>query len=1418
MPIKRAKKIIKMIEAYLAAGILVAAVLYLLNYMVNNTYTHNLTKAILQDYINENLNIDLDYESINLSVIPLSIEFSAVKIRLKNAKEQPALFKMSHANIRVSWIDLALKEKKIQKISITDADIFFSNQINYGNIFKENTTPAVSKNKNNKDLFSWYKIKKGKLIPFLPIDEITLNQVSFFGLFTGPQKDSKELSLNDLNLHIHKIDRHTIHLAYDLEHLFYKENSEPIVSDWMLKGKILWDSGTIVDSSLDLKGQDISLNGQLNSLLSYTQKEGITDYGFKLKAKGHSDLSYLGKFLKIPKTHGYTEIDSEINYHSKEDKNNPLLIKAKAKFKDSIINDIKLHEFESELTIDQDRIVFDNIDLGIQGHIYGSAKGFIGFSDEVPFEFTGELSKIPSETVFDLFNLEFDVVKADLSTQKLKVSGKGAPYSMVISAPIAIEHLQVDPDLHLGPIKDSGHPPISCFLNFQMLSSDPKLTFDGTNGICDEKQKDPQSQQNIITLANGFYFEKDNSVKNNLDIVLKKISPQLINNLFGTKIEQGELEDHIHIADKNNKTLVIHNFKLDQFGRKTNPVNAHGIFSLQQEKVFWQDVHLQWSTNNLLHCDSGSINTSDLFGDFSCSASNLPTPYVEHLLDQLNIKLDLAVQSVLDKIQFTYKGLLDKPFSATGSLVGSISDLTLKGTNISEKINISMTNSGDGWQSSQFSWKLRNQTFQLHIDQGKNQQTNEQKEIENKIFDFFTQFGLPINHVLNLKIIGKQDIYDRRQIFSNLPYIAEYLKDNKIEGHFNTEIFLTLSQNKLNGYFKTNTKNIYINEKFILPLTITGDMVRGKCNLNINHGPDILLGRISLDLFQDGIPFQWYFSFNNLDTRVLFPVSIATDPKNYSYISGSWELKGFMNQWWQSTGKLSIDNIIGEMIYEANHKPYFINFKNEKPLKINMSKDGWNINSGEDFKINSEFFTLKLKSNKIVLPHTIDVTIQSDIKLDLFAKIFNQLESAEGSIYLDSKLMGSIDNLIFSGSVKGEEADKSPIKISIVDLGPELTDINVDVSWDKEKILVKNISGKKGPGNFALSGIHYFSAETNNSNKIHLVLQKTKFKTSVPILKSFEFDIDGQLTFEGAKPPYKILGDLNFVSAKSITRADLAQEMLNNYRQTYTAPNYELTSKNLFDIDININNQSPIKIKNKNLNLSLDQDLKILGNEKRIILMGNMKINKGSVFFKRDFQIVRGEIFFDDLVKIDPKIDLIAEADIDSYNVQILVTGTSSKPQLEIIVDPSTRENGMPITRMEALILITRGSLPRIDEGSTDFQGLGISEVINVYASQIPFEQLSIAMGQDIIEIYPNFTTDENGSPVLQLSVPIKITNKINGVYRQTPNKSEFSVEVPLHKNISVSGNAVQLQNGQSTETEVKDETSLNLKFKFPFD
>ena len=400
------------------------------------------------------------------------------------------------------------------------------------------------------------------------------------------------------------------------------------------------------------------------------------------------------------------------------------------------------------------------------------------------------------------------------------------------------------------------------------------------------------------------------------------------------------------------------------------------------------------------------------------------------------------------------------------------------------------------------------------------------------------------------------------------------------------------------------------------------------------------------------------------------------------------------------------------------------------------------------------------------------------------------------------------------------------ISIGIADIRPSVRNIQLKVNYHEGRLFIDKLSAEKGSGKVNASGTVSLGKNGDEESHLDISLQDATIVYPVAFIKNFESQISGNLVVSGQGMPYKLAGDININRARSTREVDIRSEIINALRQK-SIGSAIVSEKPKLTFDLNVTANQSINIHNRNLQTQLSTDLRVKGSDINPILSGQIEVNKGKFTYKQEFKITRGLVIFDDPVKPDPSLDILAVSDVDIYRVYLGISGRASNPSIEFSVDPPTRENGTAISKLEILVLLSRGRLPEESQSmGQQTQSAATSEAANLLLGQFeePVEKLLDVSGQNVVRnVYIDTHPAPDGSPVPRLNLPFDLGENIDLILRTDQATSQVSLEYNLNESIYASGVHEILRNkdalpAQNTPGNIEGDSRVNMKFRFSFE
>ncbi len=220
----------------------------------------------------------------------------------------------------------------------------------------------------------------------------------------------------------------------------------------------------------------------------------------------------------------------------------------------------------------------------------------------------------------------------------------------------------------------------------------------------------------------------------------------------------------------------------------------------------------------------------------------------------------------------------------------------------------------------------------------------------------------------------------------------------------------------------------------------------------------------------------------------------------------------------------------------------------------------------------------------------------------------------------------------------------------------------------------------------------------------------------------------------------------------------------------------------IFNFDVNFVSKGNSWVRNSLFEGEIKYDFHIRGNYLNPVIIGNIKIKKGFMFFSdQKFNIIKGNLIFDNPYYINPRLNIISESYIKDYRVNFSVKGYYDHPVPELTSSP-------PLPPQEVLTLIAMGESYRRSYSSEIANMQSSSTLIASSFTGIINSLTPKKFRPDIIRVYP-FINASSSEPSPRIAVGNKIAKNLFVIYTfDLTNQNNYMVygEYSLSRNISL--------------------------------
>ncbi len=1387
------KRPFRSIKVLWAGGFLCLVLLLLMR----STLADRWAQQILQSALQEQAYLHLSFSRFHVSILPISLSFHDVQLLYDSPKASSPMLQAKEITLRASLLALLLDSREKFSLVTQDLKLHTDRPPDLPTLRKSSpSTPPVALRFSEID----------KLIRRSPLSAIELRNTTLFFSVPFDEKNPQEpvylrfaLEGVDLAFHTHE-DEPKGHVQ--IRSFSLTRENIPIVTRAALTTNVRYEMGSFLFSEVLSQGDSVQLSAHTSlSLLSvedaYVGMEVLT------QGKVVTPFSFLGGLLDIPKTAGTAQADVNMRIFAPTTGELEFSLSGNATLQNATLAGYKLFDSTGEFVITLDGISLSRLRVLQAGTCLATGEGYIGFSDKVAYRFTGQPEKLGFIQLLDALQVPFSAVDFSIGKGEFRLSGAAAPFHMEIGAKVPLSRVRME---GLRDTKSPFPEPI-CQANVAISVASDSLRIHDSPLVC-TLQSGPASIQSTIR-TNGFLdFSQERLT---LQFQSKDANFQLAQPTFQIPLTGvGRIQTLIEGPYK--RITVKNDFSLQQVHVQDISLGAvAGRAEIQGAHVTWGPLQIASETGMKVTSSQGSLHFDTEQYAFMGDITGVKPGFVQQL-----------VAATSSKTPFSF-GLR----SFSGHVQGSWRDFfQLQGAGTVDLSTLSHANT-PVFSSLGFNFEGKNRTIRME----KIQAITRNQQVAGTLSVTRPQVGsrdsknvyplpwLPLYATDKLDVaLHSEGVKESVTGSDTLPLLSDFFPNLQAKGDLQLVMQLTGTPKALQGEIELMGSHLSVQKRALSPFRLKGFIRDSALDTHVEYGGNALQGRFLLDLRDPAMPYQAFSHFENVDLRFLFPPAYTTNPRSYFYFTGNSQLSGSLLDIWRSSGFFSLSQAHHAIAY-ATH---LVDLHLATPSTLLVTKGRVTYKDNIPMQVVGDALQTTLEIERVDLPHAIEVSVQSQVTLALFSQLYPEIEAASGYASFEAKIWGGVEDLHYQVEAKSIPMWKgiyTPVSVTLSKAPPRLDDIEFHAIVMDGILDIQNLRMRKGDGWIRAKGSFNPTPDFATESSLSISLEKARFILPTPYVKNLDLELSGALHVSSREGKHFVSGALQMPKCNSNRNFNLREEILSAIQSEKTAAWQD--AKELIEsvyYDISLHSDRTIKIQSKDMSLQASADLKLGGNNLKPQLIGEVNIDRGKFYYKKEFTVIRGHAAFDNPSQIDPRITVLAQATIGSYQVGVEAEGPLSDMNMRVFTDPLLREDGSPISQLDALVLLSTGKLPDPDRQSIQSGGVGVSEALNVYTSQLPFAQMDEVLGQKYINFYIDTTTDDNGSPVLRLNIPIVVLDGIDAVIRTTQTKKEFSAEAPLDDSVSVSGNVSMNQtNDEKTKEDNQAQQSLAVKFKLSF-
>ncbi len=437
--------------------------------------------------------------------------------------------------------------------------------------------------------------------------------------------------------------------------------------------------------------------------------------------------------------------------------------------------------------------------------------------------------------------------------------------------------------------------------------------------------------------------------------------------------------------------------------------------------------------------------------------------------------------------------------------------------------------------------------------------------------------------------------------------------------------------------------------------------------------------------------------------------------------------------------------------------------KNSKPVTVDISS--------KEARIRSADFTARDTTLEVTGAMPIEASsgaalnVRGSVNL-IVLQLLNPDLAARGNATVQVSVRGSLKDPQVNGRLELKNAS-----LYLSDLPNGVDNANGAVIFDRNRATIEKLTAETGGGKITFTGFIGFGSTL--VYRLQAVADKVRVRYPEDVSTTF----NATLALNGTSDASTVSGVVTMTRASFTPRADFAQVLAQAGRPV-SAPVAASDYVRGMQFDVRIESGPNFEFQTSLArNLEAAIDLRLRGTPLRPVLLGSVSVNDGEVeMFGNRYTVNRGDIRFSNPVRVDPIFDMDLETKARSVTVNIAISGTMQKLNVNYSSDP-------PMQPREIIALLAVGRTPLETSGlnstpstasSTSMNEAGASLIGQAISAQLS-SRLQRFFGSSRVKIDPSLSGVEY-LPQARLTVEQQVSNEITLTYITNLNRTEEQI------------------------------------------
>ncbi len=464
-------------------------------------------------------------------------------------------------------------------------------------------------------------------------------------------------------------------------------------------------------------------------------------------------------------------------------------------------------------------------------------------------------------------------------------------------------------------------------------------------------------------------------------------------------------------------------------------------------------------------------------------------------------------------------------------------------------------------------------------------------------------------------------------------------------------------------------------------------------------------------------------------------------------------------------------------------QPQDLVLRNSRPVSMTLTPDGLRVNTANFVARDT---TVEVSGSVPFRANGADLTLRGNINLTIL-QLLNPDLLARGNASVDATVRGNWQNPAVNGRMQLSDAS-----VYLSDLPNGVDNVKGVILFDRNRATIESLTAETGGGKVSFGGMIEFGSTLLYRLRANAQQVRLRWPEDVSTL------FNAQMELNGTPGSSTLSGSLTLLRTVLNPRTDLGRLMAAAAKPSPAPANPNEYLRGM-QFDVRVESDPGFKLDTALTHeVQTQVDLRVRGSPLRPVVLGSISVNEGEIqIFGNRYTINRGDVRFQNPVKIDPILDMSLETRARGIEVNVNISGTMQKLRVNYSSDP-------PLQSSEIVALLAVGRAPSQTAGVTNpsagDSSSGFVEAGGGLLGEAVSQQLSGTLqrffGASRVKIDPTLTGIDN-QPQARLTMEQQVSRDVTLTYITNLNRTqEQTVRVQWDFDRNWSAVAVRDANG----------------------